>query len=370
MSVAFVMFDEFPDTMKAITEQVGNAIKSVQNLPTSGGCIGALLCGAALFSQFNTLLGSLDQKIGDFGLVKVGEFIASIIEVFCRFINQIDPSKTEKITQISESIKDLIKRVAAPLKSQFSSSIPDAERSGKWEVLSITKKIHSKLSKFEEKSTIVGRTVTCFENFFKSVDKIDANFENKIRRRSVHVQSASPDEITDEDNMKVSVANAVFAQIEENENRAFDEVKQIGRFFQHLETILSYGILLFKNEEELMNPLLDNVDECTRILEKYSALHPLYKVILGKNYLSKLNVFVKNIVNILDNTKLKMNSPKEFLVELKQKYPQLLFLLLDSLINDKIKNKLEFLPDPIENALNNALDGALNKFKDKFGKIF
>ena len=42
----------------------------------------------------------------------------------------------------------------------------------------------------------------------------------------------------------------------------------LGHFFQHLETILTYGILLFSNEDAVLNPLLDEVDECTRILAK------------------------------------------------------------------------------------------------------
>jgi hypothetical protein len=155
-------------------------------------------------------------------------------------------------------------------------------------------------------------------------------------------------------------------QIADNNESAYEQITQIGRIFQHLETILSYGILIFNNEDEVLNPLLDNIDECTRMLEKFAALHPLYKVLCGTNYLSKLKVMVKNIMALLDNSKLKINSPKEFLTELRQRYPDLLYLLCESFLNDTLKKKLEFLPDPLENALNDALNGALNKFKNKF----
>lgn len=147
---------------------------------------------------------------------------------------------------------------------------------------------------------------------------------------------------------------------------AYEEVNKMGRIFQHLETILAYGILLFSNEDEILNPLLDHVDECTRILEKFASLHPVYKILCGTNYLSKIKVVIKKIVDLLDNSKLKFNSPKEFLTELRQRYPGLLYLLCESFLNDKLKKKLEFLPDSLENKLNDALDNTLSKFKRKF----
>lgn len=156
------------------------------------------------------------------------------------------------------------------------------------------------------------------------------------------------------------------SQIESETTSTYDQITQIGRIFQHLETILAYGILVFNNEDEILNPVLDNVDECSRILEKFNGLHPLYKILCGKNYLSKMKVIIKKIISILDDSKLQVNSPKEFLTELRQRYPDLLYLLCESFLNDTLKKKLEILPDPLENALNDALNGALNKFKNKF----
>ena len=155
-----------------------------------------------------------------------------------------------------------------------------------------------------------------------------------------------------------------FLKKDEN-NSAIEQITSIGRFFQHLETILSYGVLLFRNEDEVLNPLLDQIDEVTRILEKYLKLHLLYKIISGRNYLSKVKVIIKKIIEIIESSHLKINKPREFLKELSLKYPNLLYLLCESVINDKIKQKIDFLPDGIENAINSALDGSLSKLKNK-----
>ena len=52
-----------------------------------------------MLSHFNTILGSIDKILGDLGIVKVAEFIANIIEVFCKFFN-IDIRDTNKIKGI------------------------------------------------------------------------------------------------------------------------------------------------------------------------------------------------------------------------------------------------------------------------------
>jgi hypothetical protein len=244
------------------------------------------------------------------------------------------------------------------------------ERKKKWAPLAITERIHAKLSKFENKSSIVERTVTSFERFFKTVETIDDNFEqtkaHNASRLSQEQATARFSTTNDPDLQRVENQPLMASQIADKQASAIEEVAAVGRLFQHLETILTYGILIFKNEDELLNPLLDNVDECTRILEKYSKLHPVYKILCGVNFLSKMKVVIKKIIALLESSHLKINSPKDFLVEFRQRYPDLLYLLCESYLNDNLKKKLEFLPDSLENALNNALDGALNKFKNKF----
>lgn len=353
------MFQENPDCLKAITENVNKAIDQVQGY-SGRGCLAVTFCGIAILSKFNSILGVIDQKLGELGVVKVAEFISQIIEVFCRFFN-IDARDLEKVALLAESIQDIIENVSSFLKKIFGNNIPDFKRKSKWGPLSITQKIRTKLSKFENQSQIVERTINSFEKFFSSVEKIDDNFENlKFEKANSRAYSSN------EDDIKVESRPLLAAEIADKQMTAFEEVTTIGRIFQHLETILFYGVLLFKNEDEVLNPILDNIDECTRIIDKFSDLHPLYKILCGVNYLSKLKVLVKKIIDLLDETKLKFNSPKEFLTEFKQRYPDLLYLICESYINDHVKDKIEFLPDSIENALNDAMDSALSKFKNKF----
>jgi hypothetical protein len=136
---------------------------------------------------------------------------------------------------------------------------------------------------------------------------------------------------------------------------------------QNIELILTYGILALKNEDDVLQPLSNYVDECTHILEKYSQLHPLYKLVCGANYLSKLRVFINKIVDLLKNSKLKLNSPEEFLNEIKQRYPELLRMLADDIIQDQIKKHVgDILPDGVENFLDDAAKNIFGKISSKF----
>lgn len=135
---------------------------------------------------------------------------------------------------------------------------------------------------------------------------------------------------------------------------------------QNIELILTYGILVLKNEDDVLKPLSENVDGCTEIVEKYSQLHPLYKVICGSNYLSKLRVFINKIVDLLKNSKLKLNSPEEFLLEIKQRYPDLLRLLADEFLNDKVKQITDKLPDGVDDILDGAVKNIFGKISSKF----
>lgn len=145
------------------------------------------------------------------------------------------------------------------------------------------------------------------------------------------------------------------------------EVGVIGKMMQNIELILTYGILALKNEDDVLQPLSNHVDQCTTILEKYSQLHPLYKVICGTNYLSKLRAIVNQIVDLLKNSKLKLNSPEEFLNEVKQRYPELLRLLADDLINDTFKKHVtDKLPDEVGNILDGAMKNLFGKVTSKF----
>lgn len=136
---------------------------------------------------------------------------------------------------------------------------------------------------------------------------------------------------------------------------------------QNIELVLTYGILALKNEDDVLQPLSNSVDECTQILEKYSQLHPLYKLICGNNYLSKLRVLINKIVDLLKNSKLKLNSPQEFLDEIKQRYPELLRMLAEDLIQDKFKKHIsDKLPEGVEEVFDGAMKNIFDKLSSRF----
>ena len=285
--------------------------------------------------------------------------------MFCRFFN-VNPKDFDNIQAISESIEEIVNKIANGLRSIFGDDIPKCERKSKWGSLAITDRIKSKLSKFEDRAPIVSRSITSFEKLFSAIEKIDDNFEmlKTSKREQRALQSSSYD--SEGDAQKSESAPLLAQEVASKDEVNYEDIKSIGKLFQKLETIFSYGVLLFKNEDQLLEPLLVLIDECTRILDKFNVLHPLYKIILGKNYLSKLKVVVKQIVTLLENSNLKLNSPSSFLKEFNKNYPNLLYVICESFVNDKIKQKIEILPDPIEKLINNALDNTLSKFKNKF----
>lgn len=365
MPLAFIVFNDHPDTLKSLTENIELAIGKVENHGTQG-CLAMALCGAALLSKFNSILKVIDDLIGQFGIASVAEFIMNLIEVFCKYFN-IDLSDADKLASLSDSLQSLITVISKKLSKMFGDIVPDVEREKKWGPLRITQKIKDKLDEFDSGSVIVERTMQSFEKFFEAVEKIDDKYQAKSTQRSVPIDVETI-EGEDMDFRKEDVSNqALSARINKDADNAFSEITQVAKVFQYIETILSYGILVFKNEDEILNPLLDLVDECTRILVKFFTLHPLYQIVLGTNYLSKLKVMLKEIIELLKESKLKFNSPKEFLSEIKSQYPDLIYILCKDLLDDKLKKKLKFLPDDLEEAVNGAIDSALDKFKDKFG---
>lgn len=208
----------------------------------------------------------------------------------------------------------------------------------------MTKKINSKLSQFENKQPIVSRTVNSFESLFKSIKALDDDLEKMTEKN------------------QRAVAGSQQAQALTIHASQVEEVRKMGRFFQHLETIMSYGVLLFSNDAQLLTPILDHMDECTRILTKFNGLHIVYKLICGKNYLSKVKVQIKAIIKLLDDSDLKFNSPKEFIAEIKSTYPNLLYMLLKSVVDGHHSSSggglfgLISLPSGMQKAVEEALE--------------
>lgn len=70
MAVAFVVFQDHPDILDLINEQLNKAVSEIQGFSTNG-CLAIALCGAAILSRYNSILGIIDSALGKLGIVKV-----------------------------------------------------------------------------------------------------------------------------------------------------------------------------------------------------------------------------------------------------------------------------------------------------------
>jgi hypothetical protein len=285
-----------------------------------------------MLSRFNEILAEIDRILGDLGIVKIVEFVVKVIEFFCKFFD-LSIFDSNKLGMISNSVQDMIGGVQGAFTSVFGNHIPQMRRSQKWGLLEVTGKIRSATSKFESRSPIVTRTCSSFDRLFGLVEKVDNNSQSQPQ----------------------------LSRSSDDQGSVMSHINLIGQFFQQLETVLSYGVLIFSNEEAVLNPVLDQVDECANTLEKYMNLHILYKILLGPSYLSKLQVNIQKILDLFERSSLKINSPQDFLNEVKDKYPDLLKIICESM-GDELRQKLDTLPGNIGNTFNNAFNGALNRF--------
>lgn len=119
----------------------------------------------------------------------------------------------------------------------------------------------------------------------------------------------------------------------------FTEVEKIGRIFQKLEAVLGCLIMIFKGEENIIYPLIGHLDECTRIIEKYIRLNVLYKLIYGACFLSKLKTVTKRVEELMDSSRLSLNSSRDLIQEFRLKYPELLYVVFDD--NRQVRNQIE-----------------------------
>ncbi len=150
---------------------------------------------------------------------------------------------------MSASIQGQVHVITSSLRKVFGDKIPSESRLTKWGPLGITELMRSSLSKFERHSPLVSRTINSFQEFFSLVEQIEHS-------QVVRTQASSSDQpLLDQ-------------HIIDQHTQSVNQVVSVGHFLQHLDTILSYGVLIFRNEDEFLNPLLDQVDECIRILKK------------------------------------------------------------------------------------------------------
>jgi len=186
MPLAFVMFHEHPRVMNSITSSIDQAIVKIEDHQNMG-CFSLVLCSGALLTKFYSILSIIDQKIGEFNIASVCDFIVDIMEVFCRYFN-IDLTDADKLATLADAIQELVKAASGKLKVMFGDLLPEVKRDRKWGPLSITQKIRSKLAQFDTGSAIVERTMNSFEGFFKAVEGIDDRYE----RTRGHVARTAP----------------------------------------------------------------------------------------------------------------------------------------------------------------------------------
>ncbi|UJR30238.1 hypothetical protein I4U23_017776 [Adineta vaga] len=366
--LACVIFAEHPEILRVIENQLNEAREALTEHGNLG-IIGLLCCGTGmLLGRFNTILGVIDEKLGELGIGRILDFLGQIIDVFCKFFH-IDMSNIMDLQKIAETVRALIDQVGQQLSSLFGRlALTGDKRStnDRFAPLEMTTKIHRKLSKFGTKAPVVEKALNSFERFYQAANKLD---DNLIQKHGAQV-AAQADAVVDSNEPMLASTNIDPSRSDAVEVSAANTVKEvgaIGHMMQNIELILTYGILALKNEDDVLQPLSNHIDECTQILEKFSSLHPLYKLICGTNYLSKLRVFINKIVDLLKNSKLKLNSPEEFFQEIKERYPELLRMLADDIIQDKIKKHItDKLPDGVDDLLDNAVKNIFGKFSSKF----
>ncbi len=361
MAIAFVVFNEHSETMKAITDHVQTAIKQIEIFDGKGGksCVSLLCCIPCVLSRFGQILAVIDQKIGELGVVQIAEFLSSIMEIFCK-LTKIHVS-VDLIMGVASSIRELVNTMAGALRPLFAQKLPNMNRKEKWAPLEIADTIRNNLAKFGNKSAVVERTVNSFATVFNAVETVEDSFEKLVSKQNK--SQASADE----------VHLVVASQVTHEQEAILNQISHMGKFYQCAETIITYGILALSDEQHTLEKIMDQIDECSRILNKFASLHFIYKVICGTKYLSKLTAIAATIIHLLEASNLKINSPGQFISDLKRNYANLLFMLVDSLVGDKhlaIKNILD-APKHIENAVkivndinNNPIGHAQNAFND------
>lgn len=364
MSISFIFFHEFPQTMRDMTEHIREAGELIENTVVRTGILCCLAClGPCLASPFGRILLAIDQKIGEYNLIAIAEFMSKILEVFC-FLSQVDID-FETVESIANAIRDVALTVMKPMRAIL--SLPGHGRKSKWSPLDFGDFIRIKLNKFEKKAPLVEHSMNTFVHLYGSIEQFEAGFERILAKHP-----GGEHEAVEGQNLLAT------SDIIKEQTKIVNQVDSMGRFFQHLETIMTYGVLLFSNEEETLGPILTELDTCCQILDNFNRLHVFYKIACGVKYLSKLSVAVGNIVGILQRSNLKFNTPQEFIAEFQKTYPNLLVLLVGSIVQDnlpripgfdKLPQNLPSLPQNLPSVPPEVEKGAgqaINTFKKKF----
>lgn len=122
----------------------------------------------------------VDAKIGEFGLVSIGEFIADIIEVFCQYTRASVDTYGANIVRANELIEQMLVKVGPKLRAV----IPEYEdkRLRNWGLLLVSQRLQARAEQLEEGASAVRKLFFSFEGFYKSMIRLNDDFGKMFRR--------------------------------------------------------------------------------------------------------------------------------------------------------------------------------------------
>ncbi len=321
MSLAFVIFQEKPNVLNNINEQIQKAQNLIQSISKRNYLLNAKIFDSYLFYEFDEILASIDNSIGQFNLDRIVDFVLNIIEVLCKYV-QVDLKQMDKFILV-----DLVNNCAAFFNKEFKKSTlyqPNFDlikREKKWSVLKFTELVFINIELFNESKYVIERLITSFKRLFNSLDDFEKHFDSTLEQ--INLIKKLPKLIKFENEKTVNIPqNNEFILDTIRKTSYFDEfenvnlqgsgiyqmIEKIGKTIQKIEGFLIYSIIFTKNQEDILYPLSGHLEECSRILEKFCNLHILFKLANGDSFLTKLNIIVKRIIDLFEssNSKLKL----------------------------------------------------------------
>jgi hypothetical protein len=321
MSLAFVIFQEKPNIINNISEQIKKVQNVIESISKRNFLLNARIFDSYLFHELDEILSSIDNSIGQFNLVRIEEFVLNIIEVLCKYI-QVDLKQMDKFILV-----DLINNFAVFFNKEFKKSDfykPNFDlirRENKWSILKFTELIYINIELFDESRNVIERLIISFKRLFNSLEDFEKQFKSTLEQ--INLLKKLPKLIRFEDNKVMTIPQKnefildsirktsyfnEFDNVNLQGSGIYQMIESIGKTLQKIEAFLIYTIIFTKNQEDILYPLSGHLDECSRILEKFCHLHILFKLTNGDSFLNKLNVIVKRIIDLFEssNSKLKL----------------------------------------------------------------
>ena len=168
MSLAFIIFQEYPKTISAISSQ----LTRVEQMLTKSGQSSAprkIRLSNESANEVDDAIEFVDAKIGEFGLVSIAEFIADIIEVFCQYVGgRMDLERTN-IGLANEFISKLLAAIGPKLNAVNSEYDSPEKRLSNWALLPLSQRIQVELENRIESSLFL--LITFIESSNRIRDK-------------------------------------------------------------------------------------------------------------------------------------------------------------------------------------------------------